>query len=113
MEKVKPYQLEKDKVFATGESQYLKAARVKTGKILKVTHIAGSFENVGTSEFVVLGYWNGHAYVPLKKGSPPEAGDLVHWDGEVYLREQQYVYAYFADVANGEKMKLRGNGKFE
>jgi len=113
MSETRIYQLEKDKVFATGGSKYLEAARVKTGEILKVTHLAGSFENVGTSEFVELGYWNGHAYVPLKKGSPPEAGDPVHWDGEVYLREQQYVYAFFDDVANGEKMRLRGNGKYE
>lgn len=107
------YQLEKDKVFKTGKSSYLKDARVKTGEILRVTHIAGTFENCATTEYVQLGYWNGHAYVELKKAKPAVAGDYVHWNGNVWLREQQYVYAYFKDVENNEKMKLRGEGKYE
>lgn len=113
MSETKIYQLEKDKVFKTGESTYLEGARVKTGEVLHVTHIAGTFENCATTEYVVLGYWNGHAYVELKKGKPAVAGDMVHWDGEVWLREQQYVYAYFAAVANDEKMRLRAQGKYE
>jgi len=110
---VKPYQEELDLAFTTGHSKYLDGAKVKPGRILKVTHIAGTFENVAATEYVQLGYWNGHAYVELKKAVPTVASDFVHWDGEVYLREDQYVSIYFADVADGEMMKLRAQGKWE
>ena len=110
MSEPKVFEVEKDVAFATGKSVYLEADRLETGQMLKVTHIAGSFENCATTEYVEVGYWNGHAYVQLKKGAPAVAGDLVHWDGEVYLREGQYIYAYLKDVASGEVMKLKANG---
>lgn len=110
---VKPYQEELDLAFSTGHSEYLDGAKVKPGRILKVTHIAGSFANIATTEYVQLGYYNGHAYVELKKDKPAVASDFVHWDGEVYLREDQYIFAYFADVADGEIMKLRAQGRWE
>lgn len=113
MREVKPYQVEKDKVFATGESKYLKGDKLRAGEVVWLRHISGSFENIGTSEQVELGYWNGHAFVPLFTGSPAKTGGFVHRNINIWLREQQYVYAYFADVANGEKMKLRANGRFE
>ena len=110
---VKPYQEELDLAFSTGHAKYLDGTRVKPGRILKVTHIAGTFENVAITEYVQLGYYNGHAYIELKKDKPAVAGDFVHWDGEVYLREDQYIFAYFADVATGEMMKLRAQGRWE
>ena len=110
---VKPYQEELDLAFSTGHSKYLDGAKVKPDKILKVTHIAASFANIAATEYVQLGYYNGHAYVELKKAVPAVASDYVHWDGEVYLREDQYVFAYFADVANGEMMNLRAQGRWE
>ena len=113
MTETKPHQFEKDRVYATGESKYLEGKRVQIGEVLHITHIAGTFENLGTTEYVVLGYWNGHAYVELHKDNPEVASDFIHWNGDVWLREGQYVYAYFADVADGEKMKLRAEGKYE
>ena len=113
MAETKVHQFEKDLAFATGQSKYIIGQRVKTGQVLKITHISGGFDNLATTEFVELGYWNGHAYIPLKKDNPENTGDLIHWDGEVYLREQQYVYAYLADIANGEVMRLRALGKYE
>lgn len=113
MSETKIYQLEKDRVFKTGESNYLKGDRVKTGEILRVTNIGGTFEGLATTEYVELGFWNGHAYVPVKKGKPAEASDFINWTGNLWLREQQYVYAYFKDVDNDEKMKLRAEGKYE
>jgi hypothetical protein len=113
MNQVKPYQFEEDKVYKTGGSKYLEADRVQRGEVVRITHIGGSFENIATTEYVELGYWNGHAYVPLYKGKPPETGDYVHWKSNLWLREGQYVYAYFADVANDEKMKLRAEGRYE
>ena len=113
MSTVKPYQLEKDVVYATGKSKYLEGDKVKAGKILRVTHIAGTFENLATTEYVAIGYWNGHAYIEIKKDNPEVASDFVHWDGNLWLREGQYVYAYFADVANAEKMRLRAEGRWE
>jgi hypothetical protein len=112
MDETKIFETEKDKLYATGQSVYLEDKRLDTAQLLRVTHIAGSFENCATSEYVELGYYNGHAYVQLKKAAPTVAGDLIHWDGEVYLREGQYIYAYFKDVADGEKMKLRANGEW-
>jgi len=112
MDETKIFETEKDKLYATGQSVCLEDKRLDTAQILKVTHISGTFENCAHTEYVTLGYWNGHAYVPLKKDVPPEAGDYVHWDGEIYLREGQYIYAYFKDVADGEKMKLRANGEW-
>jgi len=110
MSEAKIYEVEKDRVFATGKSTYIEADSLETGQMLSVTHIAGTFENLATTEYVELGYWNGHAYVPLYKGKPDVASDYIFWDGEIYLREGQYIYAKLADVANGEKMKLRANG---
>lgn len=110
MSEPKVYETEVDRVFATGKSTYIASDSLKTGQMLEVTHIAGTFENLATTEYVVLGYWNGHTYVPLYKGKPAVAGDYVFWDGAVWLREGQYIYAYLADVANGEMMKLRANG---
>lgn len=113
MSKVEVYQVEKDKVFKTGESRYLAGDKVETGRVVWLRHISGSFENIATSEYVELGYWNGHAYVPLFTGAPAKAGDFVHRNINIWLREHQYVYAYFADVANDEKMKLRAEGRYE
>jgi len=48
-----------------------------------------------------------------KKDVPAVAGDPVHWNNNVWLREEQYPYAYFTNVANGEKMKLRVEGRWE
>jgi hypothetical protein len=110
MSETKIFEAEKDKVFATGDSNKLEMKRLETGQVLLVTHLAGTFENLATTEYVVLGYWNGHAYIPLYKAKPDVASDYIFWDGSIYLREGQYLYAYFADVANGEMMKLRANG---
>jgi hypothetical protein len=110
MSEPKVYETEVDRVFATGQSTYIASDSLETGQMLEVTHIAGTFENLATSEYVELGYWNGHAYVPLYKGKPDVASDYIFWDGSIFLREGQYIYAKLADVANGEKMKLRANG---
>jgi len=110
MSEPKVYETEIDKLFATGQSFFLAADTLKTGQMLEVTHIAGTFENLATTEYVELGYWNGHAYVPLYKGKPAVIGDYIYWDGSIYLREGQYIYAKLADVADGEKMKLRASG---
>lgn len=112
MSKVKPYQLEKDFVYQAGETRYLTGEKVETGKVLRVTHISGTFENAATTEHIQLGYYNGHAYIELKKAKPAVTGDFVHWNGNCWLREQQFVYAYFADVSAGEKMKLRAQGRW-
>jgi len=109
----RPHQFEKDLIWRTGDSKYLEGKRVKTSEVLHITHISGTFENLATTEFVELGYWNGHAYVPIHKDNPENTSDYVHWNGDIWLREGQYIYAYFADVANGEKMKLRAEGKYE
>lgn len=110
MNEAKIFEEEKDSLFVTGKSSYIAMKRLETGQILEVTHIAGTFENIATTEYVELGYYNGHAYVPLYKDKPAVTGDYVFWDGAIYLREGQYLYGYYADVANGEKMKLRANG---
>jgi hypothetical protein len=110
---VKPHQFEKDLTFRTGDASRIVGQRVKVGQVLKITHIAGGFDQLATTEYVELGYWNGHAYVPLKTDNPDATGYLIHWDGEVYLREGQYAYAYMSDVANGEVMRLRVLGKYE
>lgn len=106
----KVYELEKDKLFAAGQSVYLASDSLETGQMLEVTHIAGTFENIANTEYVELGFWNGHAYIPLYKDKPSVAGDYVFWDGAIYLREGQYIYAKLSDVADGEKMKIRANG---
>ena len=110
---VKAYQVEEDLAYATGKSKYLEGDHVEAGEVVRVTHIGGTFQNVATTEYVVLGYHNGHAYVELHKAAPAVAGDYVHWKGNVWLREGQYVYAYFADVADGELMRLRAEGRWE
>jgi hypothetical protein len=110
MSETKIFETEKDKEFVAGQSHYLEMRRLETGQILEVTHLAGTFANIATTEYVELGYWNGHAYIPLHKDKPAVTGDYVFWDGSIYLREGQYLYAYFADVADTEKMKLRANG---
>lgn len=110
MSEAKIYEEEKDRLFATGHENHLESDTLETGQILEVTHIAGTFENLATTEYVELGYWNGHAFIPLYKGKPAVTSDFVFWDGAIYLREGQSIYAYFADVASGEKMKLRANG---
>lgn len=110
MSETKIFETEKDGVFATGKLNKLEMKRLETGQVLEVTHLAGTFENIATTEYVELGYWNGHAYIPLHKDKPAVIGDYVFWNGTIYLREGQYLYGYFADVANGEKMKLRANG---
>ena len=110
MNELKIFETEKDKVYVTGDTLYLETAPVKTGQVLEINHIGATFENLDTTEYVVLGYYNGHAYIPLYKNKPSVASDFVFWNGTIYLREGQFIYAYFADVANGEKMKLRANG---
>jgi len=112
-DEIVPYQAEKKHAYATGEAKYLEDNRVKPGKMIRITHLAGTFENAATTEYIVLGYWNGHAYIELKKVKPAVASDLVHWDGEIWLREGQYAYMYAADVANGEAMQLRVEGRWE
>jgi hypothetical protein len=110
MSEPKVYEAEIDRVFATGGDTHITSDSLKTGQMLEVNHIAGSFENIATSEYVELGKWNGHAYIPLYKGAPAVIGDFVFWDGSIFLREGQCIYAKLADVANGEKMKLRADG---
>jgi len=113
MTETKPHQFEKDFVYTTGLSKYLHGYKVKAGEVLRITHIGGTFEGLATTEFVELGYYNGHAYVPIYKDNPENISDYVNWTGNLWLREGQYVYAYFADVADGEKMKLRAEGRYE
>jgi hypothetical protein len=113
MANYKPYQEEKDVKYTTGKSKYLHGEKVEPNKVLRVSHISGQFENCQTTEYIELGYYNGHAYVPLKKVTPAVAGDPVHWNNNVWLREGQFVYIYCADVANGEKIKLRAEGRWE
>jgi len=113
LSEVKPYYNEKDLPYATGKSKYLEDDKVETGKVLRVTYITGSFENVATTEYVELGLWNGHAYVPLKRDKPTETSGAVALTCEIWLSEGQCIYAYFPDVADGEKMKLRVMGRWE
>jgi hypothetical protein len=112
MSETKVHQFEKDLPFKTGDDTHIFGQRVKTGQVLLITHISANFDNIATTEYVELGYYNGHAYVPLYKGEPPTTGDFVHWDGSVWLREQQYVYAYLPNVADGEVMRLRTQGEY-
>ena len=112
MSETKVHQFEKDLAFATGLDNHIIGQRVKTNQVLRITHISGTFDNIATTEYVVLGFWNGHAYIELAKDKPAVTGDIVHWDGEIILREQQYIYAYLADVANGEVMRLRAYGEY-
>lgn len=112
MSETKVHQFEKDFTFATGNDNHIFGQRVKTGQVLRITHISGGFTNIATTEYVELGFYDGHSYKPLHKDKPAVTGDLIHWDGEILLREQQYVYAYLADVANGEVMKLRAYGEY-
>ena len=109
----KVYQLEKDFTFATGKSTKIEGEKVPAGKVLRITHIMGDFGACKTSEYIELGYYNGHAYIPLKKAAPAIADTPVHWDGNVWLREEQFVYADMPDVANGELMKIRADGHWE
>lgn len=113
MSETKVHQFEKDLPFKTSDDNHILGLKPKAGQVLKITHIAGWFDQLATTEYVVLGFWNGHEYVPLKKGKPDVTGDPIHWDGEIYLRENQYIYAYMADVADGEVMRLRAQGKYE
>ena len=110
MSEIKQFVDEREVYYATGKSLYLEGTRVKPGKVVKLTHVAATFQNIATTEYVQLGYWNGHSYVELKRDKPAVAGYFVHWDGEIYLREEQYIFAYLADVANGELITLRGLG---
>jgi hypothetical protein len=113
MAEIKPHQFEKDLAFTTGLDNKLLGARCKIGQILHITHIAGAFVNCATTEYIVLGYYNGHAFTELHKDKPAVTSDYVHWNGDVWLREGQYIYAYYADVASGEVMRLRAEGKYE
>jgi hypothetical protein len=111
--KPEPYAAEKIHKWATGGSLYLLDDPLKPGEVVRVTHLAGKFDNVATTEYIVLGYYNGHAYVELYKAKPAVAGDWVHWNGNVWLREGQYAYVYTADVANAEKQYLIVDGRRE
>jgi len=113
MSETKPHQFEKDFKYATGQPLYLYGQKLKPRQVLKLTYLAGTFQNCATTEYIELGYFNGHEHVPIKKAKPDVAGDLVIWTGEVYLRDNQYYYVYTADVADGEVVKLRANGKWE
>lgn len=108
----KSYEEEIDFQFVTGGSNTIVSKPLQTGEMIQVTHIGATFQNIATTEYVELGYYNGHAYIPLYKGVPPETGDYVFWDGAIYLREGQFLYAYLKDVENGEVMKLRANGEW-
>ena len=112
MTETKPHQFEKEVVKAAGNNEYVEGQRVKIGQVLHITHLAGKFDNCATSEYVVLGYYDGHGYKEIYKGAPTVASDFVHWNGHIWLREGQYVYAYFADVATGERMTLRADGEY-
>ena len=112
MSEVRIFRDEQEVYYATGKSKYLEGVRVKPNQVVRLTHLAAKFQNVATTEYIEVGYWNGHAYTELKKAAPAVAGYFIHWDGEVYLREDQYIYAYFADVADGELMTLRGLGQW-
>jgi len=112
MSNIRTFRDEKEVYYETGKSKYLEGTRIKPGQVVKLTHLAATFQNAATTEYVELGYWNGHGYVELKKAAPAVAGYFIHWDGEVYLREEQYIYAYFADVSDGELMTLRGLGRW-
>lgn len=113
MSKVKVYQDEKSRPYSASYGNYVKGTVVRDGQTLFVSHMAGSFKNIGSTEYVELGYWNGHAYVPIKKDKPANTDDFVFWNGKLWLREGQCVYAYFADAADGELMKLRAEGRWE
>lgn len=90
----------------------MKGTKVKTGELLKVTWISGYFDNIANAERIEIGYWNGHEYTPLHNDDPDTADIPVFWNGEVLLREDQYVYIKCADVASDEVMKLRANGRY-
>jgi hypothetical protein len=106
------HQFEKDLAFRTGDDGYVRGKLLRAGEVLELTHLSGSFENIATSEYIEFGYWNGHAYVPIETVAPKKTSGYANWDGIVFLRENQYYYIYCADVANGEKMKLRANGQW-
>jgi len=113
MSETRTHQFERDFRYTTGQLKYLYGQKVKPNQVLKLTHLSGTFENCTTTEYIELGYYNGHEHVPLKKDKPTVASDMVFWDGEVYLRDNQYYYVYCADIADGEVIKLRANGKWE
>lgn len=113
MSELRVHQFEKDLAKATGIEERLFGTRVRTGEVLHITHISGAFTNCATTEYIVLGYYNGHAYVEVYKGKPAVTSDFVHWNGDIWLIEGQYIFAYFADVASDEVMRLRSEGKWE
>src|SRR3972149_9309801 len=110
MSKVKVYQDEVDVLYGAGISKYVEGLKVGLSQTLHVTHVSGRFDNVATTEYVEIGYWNGHAYIPVYKALPAVTGDPIHWNGDLWLRENQYIYVYCADVASGEVMRLRAEG---
>lgn len=113
MSKEKLYQDEANLKFVTGKPAFVNGRRLREGERILVTKISGAFENCATSEYISLGYWDGHQYVEIKKDTPSVAGGFVHWNGKLRIREDQYLQVYCQDVANGELMRLRANGVWE
>ncbi len=100
------FQDEKAVVYSTGKSVYLHSDKVPEGRTLHVLHVSASFENCATTEYIELGYWNGHAYVSVKLAKPAVASEPIRWLGDIRLKEGQFVYSKNTNVFNGEKMEL-------
>jgi len=118
MTETKPHQFEKTFTYEAGADKHFTAYKVRVGEVLKITHIMAGHNDLSDTQYAELGYWNGHAYKPLHYGKPPisggaDHGGMVHWNGEVWLREGQYIYAYFPDIAGEETVQLQAEGKFE
>jgi len=92
-----------------GAVDTLRTDSVPSGWIYVINHISAYEEGTRVSASLQLGFVSGGIYHILKKDHPAE--DLTtHWDGQIILREEDYIKAVFTNTTSGDEIYLFANG---
>lgn len=98
-----------DESAADAAEDTLQTDPVPSGWIYILNHISAYEEGTQVSASLQLGFVSGGIYHVLKKEKPDE--DMTaHWDGQIILREGDYVKAIFTNTTSGDNLKLFANG---
>jgi deoxyribodipyrimidine photolyase len=94
---------------ANGAEDFLETPRMEPGYISVITNITAVDYTTQCSASLTVGYVSGGVFHPLKAAQP--AAELtVDWQGEIALREGDYVQARFKNTTNGDDIFLQVNG---
>ena len=101
--------MKEDELAADGAEDTLQTDQIPSGWLYVINHISAYEEGTRVSASLQLGFVSGGIYHILKK-EKPEEDMTTHWDGQIILREGDYIKAIFTNTTSGDDLYLYANG---